>query len=305
MAHAERGRLVYQDEDGLLDLPRAEARPAATSSINAGAAIAALRAAGLALCRRSAFEAGLGSAEWPARLQRLAQRARWPSSRRPAAELWLDGGHNPDGGARHRRRRWPISRNATAAAGPDCRACSHQDPVGFLQALRRAWCAARGDRAGADVDARASRWNSPRSRRDVGLPRPRGAGSVAEAIDAVIERGQRDGAAAHPDLRSLYLAGSVLAENASLRSGRNQALPGDMSVKRVPVTSPRDMSTAIGIWAEQRVENTSEYRQVPYRADKTATTIYASATRISAKPAGQTAGKLTREMLARTRFTLA
>ena len=46
LVHAERGRLVYQDEDGLLDLPRP--RLAGRHQFtNAGTAIAALRAAGL------------------------------------------------------------------------------------------------------------------------------------------------------------------------------------------------------------------------------------------------------------------
>ena len=46
VAYAERGRLVYQDEDGLLDLPapRLAGRHQFT---NAGTAIAALRRAGL------------------------------------------------------------------------------------------------------------------------------------------------------------------------------------------------------------------------------------------------------------------
>src|ERR1051326_975953 len=68
--HAERGRLVYQDDDGLLDLPlpRLHGRHQLD---NAGTAIATLRAAGLSL-PISAFEAGLNKAEWPARMQHLS-----------------------------------------------------------------------------------------------------------------------------------------------------------------------------------------------------------------------------------------
>lgn len=91
----ERGRLVYQDDDGLLDLP-APRLPGRHQFVNAGTAIAALRAGGFSL-PHSAYEAGLLKADWPARMQRLPQGKLWALA--PAgSELWLDGGHNPDGG---------------------------------------------------------------------------------------------------------------------------------------------------------------------------------------------------------------
>jgi dihydrofolate synthase/folylpolyglutamate synthase len=94
--HAERGRLVYQDEHGLLDLPlpRLAGRH---QLINAGAAIAAVRAAGLGEFEPEAFEAGMSDVYWPGRLQRLT-RGRLVALLPDGAELWLDGGHNPDGG---------------------------------------------------------------------------------------------------------------------------------------------------------------------------------------------------------------
>ncbi len=94
--HEERGRLVYQDENGLLDLPRPKLI-GRHQFINAGTAIAALRAAGYEQFETSAFEAGLTRAEWPGRLQRLAK-GRLPEIAPEGCELWLDGGHNPDGG---------------------------------------------------------------------------------------------------------------------------------------------------------------------------------------------------------------
>ncbi|KMO36860.1 folylpolyglutamate synthase [Methylobacterium tarhaniae] len=95
-AHEERGRLVYQDEDGLLDLPRPKLA-GRHQIVNAGTAIAALRAAGFGDIGIEAFEAGLTSIEWPGRLQRLRQ-GRLAGLVPPGAELWLDGGHNIDGG---------------------------------------------------------------------------------------------------------------------------------------------------------------------------------------------------------------
>jgi dihydrofolate synthase / folylpolyglutamate synthase len=95
-AHAENGRLVYQDEEGLLDLPlpRLIGRHQIT---NAGTAIAVVRALNMAPIQTSHIEAGLDYVEWPGRLQRLKQ-GHLVSLIPKGAELWLDGGHNKDGG---------------------------------------------------------------------------------------------------------------------------------------------------------------------------------------------------------------
>ena len=94
-ATEERGRLVYQDGEGLLDLP-APRLYGRHQFENAGAAIAALRAGGLKL-PAAAFEAGMTRADWPARMQRLGN-GRLVTLLPPESELWLDGGHNADGG---------------------------------------------------------------------------------------------------------------------------------------------------------------------------------------------------------------
>jgi dihydrofolate synthase/folylpolyglutamate synthase len=92
----ERGRLVYQDERGLMDLaaPRLFGRH---QFDNAGLAIATLRALGTLRIEPAAFEAGIVNAEWPARMQRLASGALVDQAPR-ASEIWLDGGHNAEGG---------------------------------------------------------------------------------------------------------------------------------------------------------------------------------------------------------------
>ena len=66
----ERGRLVYQDERGLMDLaaPRLFGRH---QFDNAGLAIATLRAIESFKLRHAAYE-GIVNAEWPARMQRLS-----------------------------------------------------------------------------------------------------------------------------------------------------------------------------------------------------------------------------------------
>lgn len=92
----ERGRLVYQDENGLLDLPPPKLFGRHQID-NAGLAIATLRALPQLKLPIPAYEAGLTRADWPARLQRLGQGTLLPLIPENA-ELWLDGGHNADGG---------------------------------------------------------------------------------------------------------------------------------------------------------------------------------------------------------------
>ena len=88
----ERGRLIFQDETGLLDLPLPNL-PGPHQIQNAGAALAALRHLGF---DSAACEAAVTRADWPARMQRLRQGPLAKAA--PDAELWLDGGHNPAGG---------------------------------------------------------------------------------------------------------------------------------------------------------------------------------------------------------------
>jgi len=84
----------YVDVSGRQTLP-APSLPGAYQLDNAGIAIAALMASGVAVSD-DAIAAGIATAEWPARLQRLHGRL---ARRLPAGwELWLDGGHNPGAG---------------------------------------------------------------------------------------------------------------------------------------------------------------------------------------------------------------
>jgi dihydrofolate synthase/folylpolyglutamate synthase len=94
--NVERGRLVYQDERGLMDLaaPKLFGRH---QFDNAGLAIATLRAQNAFRIEPAAFEAGIVNAEWPARMQRLASGALLELAPQ-GSELWLDGGHNAEGG---------------------------------------------------------------------------------------------------------------------------------------------------------------------------------------------------------------
>ncbi len=94
--NVERGRLVYQDERGLMDLP-APKLFGRHQFDNAGLAIATLRAQDRFRIGAAAYEAGIVNAEWPARMQRLSSGALLEHAP-PGCEIWLDGGHNAEGG---------------------------------------------------------------------------------------------------------------------------------------------------------------------------------------------------------------
>ncbi|MFL9501277.1 bifunctional folylpolyglutamate synthase/dihydrofolate synthase [Rhodopseudomonas palustris] len=92
----EHGRLAYQDERGLIDLtaPKLFGRHQID---NAGLAIATLRAQSRFTIPQDAYQAGLLAADWPARMQRITS-GELLDDAPPGCELWLDGGHNADGG---------------------------------------------------------------------------------------------------------------------------------------------------------------------------------------------------------------
>jgi dihydrofolate synthase/folylpolyglutamate synthase len=95
-AFQQRGRLVFQREDRLLDMPL-PALIGAHQIVNAGTAIAAaleLKHLGL---DEKAIGRGLQEVHWPARMQRLHAGPLGDMLRKDC-ELWLDGGHNAAGG---------------------------------------------------------------------------------------------------------------------------------------------------------------------------------------------------------------
>ena len=91
------GRLVYRDGAGTLRLPLPRL-PGAHQAANAALAVAMLRHQQALDVGEPAFRAAMGWTEWPARLQRLGP-GPLRNALAPAAELWLDGAHNP--GAAH------------------------------------------------------------------------------------------------------------------------------------------------------------------------------------------------------------
>lgn len=209
--NVERGRLVYQDELGLLDLaaPRLFGRH---QFDNAGLAIAALRAVDAFRIEPSAFEQGIACAEWPARMQRLTAGS-LVNAAPPDSEIWLDGGHNPDGGrvvaAALGDLEERVSRPLVVIAGM----MGNKDAAGFLAnfaGLTRHIIAVgipdQDNAMAPDVLAEAAR--------DLGM-RVETASSVKAALQAIGKLSYE----LPPRILitgSLYLAGHVLAENGTL-----------------------------------------------------------------------------------------
>ena len=188
---------------------RARGSPDAHQFTNAGAAIAALRRAGLQLPTQ-AIESGLVNVEWPARLQRLTTGAL--VARAPAeAEIWLDGGHNPGAGVVIAEAMADLEERAPRPLHLITGMLNTKDPVGFFKPfaglVRRVHTVpvpmSPAARDPVELAAIAA---------DVGLPTAV-SGSVGEAIDAIAEEVNAMGPPRILICGSLYLAGSVLAEN--------------------------------------------------------------------------------------------
>ena len=207
-ATEERGRLVYQDDDGLLDLP-APKMFGRHQFENAGLAIAALRSIPQFKIPPAAFEAGVAKADWPARLHRL--NAGHLVDLAPAgSELWLDGGHNPDGGravaAALADLEERVSRPLVLIVGM----LATKDCAGFLNnfaGLARRLIAVPVPSADKGMTAE----EVADAARAIGIPAA-SRDNLEEALDAV-RKLDLDPAPRILITGSLYLAGDVLREN--------------------------------------------------------------------------------------------
>lgn len=131
---AEHGRLVYQDSEGLLDLPLPKL-PGRHQLANAATAIAALRRIGGRYAAESGIEWGLKNVEWPARMQRLT-RGPLIDAAPEGAEVWLDGGHNPHGGAVVAQTMADFEERAPKPLYVICGMLKTKDAVGYLLPFR-------------------------------------------------------------------------------------------------------------------------------------------------------------------------
>ena len=194
----ERGRMVYQDETGLLDLPL-PALPGPHQVMNAGMAIATLRHLEF---DEIACEAAVTKAHWPARMQRLTEGTLTKMA--PNAELWLDGGHNPAAGLAIAATLDQLPKRPTHLI---CGMLNTKDAAGYLRPLANY---ANDLHAVAIPDAPA-----PLSAEETAEAATRAgitaniASSVSEALAEIIKQNPR---ARVLICGSLYLAGVVLRD---------------------------------------------------------------------------------------------
>lgn len=209
LAYQEHGRMVYQDESGLIDLPLPRL-PGRHQIANAAAAIKAVREAGFALSDQ-AVEKAMTSVTWPARMQRLTQGdlMRFAPEK---AEVWLDGGHNPGAGVVIAEALAELEERDPRPLYLITGMINTKDPVGYFEAFtgmaRQVYTVAiSSSDSGIDHETLA---DAARRAGLEALP----VASVAEGLKAIKEQVKDEVIAPRILIGgSLYLAGDVLAAN--------------------------------------------------------------------------------------------
>lgn len=200
-ASPEGDGMIYQDETGLLDLPR-PILPGGHQIQNAGMALAALRHLG---CDDAACLTAVTQTEWPARMQRLRTGPLAEMAGATGAELWLDGGHNPAAGNALASVLGSLPKRPTHLI---CGMLNTKDVRGYLAPL-----AAVADSLTAlsipDEANTLAAADTAQAARDVGMP-AQDAKDVTAALQGLLTE--------TPQARvlicgSLYLAGAVLRDN--------------------------------------------------------------------------------------------
>ncbi|SFA51500.1 dihydrofolate synthase / folylpolyglutamate synthase [Paracoccus halophilus] len=195
----EGDNLIFHDDRGLMDLPLPHLL-GPHQIINAGTAIAALRELGFG---RIEARAAVVEAEWPARMQRLTRGPLVAAAGN--CELWLDGGHNPAGGAAIAATLTEMARKPTHLV---CGMLNTKDVAGYMRPL-----ASHVQSLTAvpipDAEATLPPQATAEAAEGIGIP----ARIAPDTLAAV-----RSLAAETPHARilvcgSLYLAGEVLRDN--------------------------------------------------------------------------------------------
>lgn len=209
LAYEENGRMIYQDEMGLMDLTPPKL-PGRHQYANAAAAIAGVKAAGFELSQRAADRA-MTTVDWPGRMQRLPK-GKLSDLAPEGAEVWIDGGHNPGAGIVVAE---ALAEQEERFARPlflICGMLNTKDQIGFFRAF--------------EGMARHV-YTVPVNSSDAGVPnaelanRAIAAGLSAEPVNSVANalmllRDTWDPGETPPRILiggSLYLAGEVLEEN--------------------------------------------------------------------------------------------
>lgn len=199
----EHGRLIFQDEGGLMDLA-APALPGRHQFFNAGIAIAALKQLGLG---EDACAAGPALADWPGRIQRL-RGGPLATSAPEGADIILDGGHNESAGkalADYLAAATELTEHPVYLVCGMLKTKSAADFLAPFDGVARKVYTVRVPDAEASFEA------------DELADLARSAGLYAEPVETVADAVYSIGASAEPGARivicgSLYLVGAVLRE---------------------------------------------------------------------------------------------
>eukprot|EP00873_Tetraselmis_striata_P032048 jgi/Tetstr1/452312/TSEL_039348.t1 len=200
---AQRGKLVYQDEDGLLDLPL-PALAGAHQVDNAALALAAMRHFSL-VEDENQLATGLRSVVWPARLMPL--RGALSAYVAEGQELWLDGGHNAAGAQVLANALKEKNKARPAPLVLVCGMMASKDAANFFAPL-------------ADMTSHVftvpilGETGALPARALAGFPKARGIPTtIARSIPAALQRAAHFEGARIVICGSLYLAGAVLKQN--------------------------------------------------------------------------------------------
>lgn len=193
----EHGRLVYQDLNGLLDLPM-PVLIGAHQVENAGGVIAALRQINV-----GNPEAALTNAQWPARLQHLRKGPLVEAA--GTAEVWLDGGHNAAAGIALAEALLRLPQRPLHLV---CGMLRTKDAREYMRPLAKLAKSLHGVSIPGEA-ATLSAQETVAAARDVGL-----SAEVAENAQSAVEAiAAQDPTARILICGSLYLAGYILREN--------------------------------------------------------------------------------------------
>ena len=195
----ENGRLIFQDENGLLDLPLPKLIGAHQVQ-NAGIALATLRYLGK---ESISYDGAMLNADWPARMQKLKNGPLITLA--PDAEIWLDGGHNKAAGHALSE---AISRLQSRKLFLIVGMLNTKDVMGYMQPLLNK----SSDLYGVSIPGEAATMSAQETvdiAKDVGFK-----AIVSENVESAIKDIVKyDHNARILICGSLYLAGNILKEN--------------------------------------------------------------------------------------------
>jgi len=130
--YSQSGRFVYQDGEGLLDLPMPNLIGEHQAS-NAATAIAVIRSLDIPVTHEQ-YELAMTNVSWPGRMQRL-RHGPVVEALGSATQVWVDGGHNPSAGEVIARELMRQNRQVKLPTFMICAMLTTKEPSGYFEAF--------------------------------------------------------------------------------------------------------------------------------------------------------------------------